>query len=60
MDEVEAIERATLAAVPPQRLVQWQQWLLAFDDGTVGRCHSAVPLHHDAPVAGALAAIERR
>ncbi len=60
MDEVEAIERATLAAVPPQRLVPWEQWLLAFDDGTVGRCHSAVPLHHDAPAPGALAAIERR
>lgn len=60
MDEVEAIERATLAAVPPQRLVQWERWLLAFDDGTVGRCHSAVPLRHDAPAAGALVEIERR
>lgn len=60
MDEIEAIERATLAAVPPQRLVQWQDWLLAFDDGTVGRCHSAVPLRHDAPPPGALAEIERQ
>lgn len=38
MDEIEAIEGATLAAVPPQRRVQWQRWLLAFGDGTVGRC----------------------
>jgi GNAT superfamily N-acetyltransferase len=60
MDEIEAIERATLAAVPPQRLVQWQQWLLALDDGTVGRCHSAVPLRHEPPAAGALVEIERR
>lgn len=60
MDEIEAIERATLAAVPPQRLVQWEQWLLAFDDGTVGRCHSAVPLRHEAPAPGLLAQIEHR
>ncbi|HEY0887231.1 MAG TPA: GNAT family N-acetyltransferase [Ramlibacter sp.] len=60
MDEVEAIERATLAAVPPQRLVQWHRWLLAFDDGTVGRCHSAVPLRHEAPPPGVLAGIEHR
>lgn len=60
MDEIDAIERATLAAVPPQRLVQWERWLLAFDDGTVGRCHSAAPLRHDAPAVGELAEIERR
>lgn len=60
MDQIEAIERATLAAVPPQRLVQWEHWLLAFDDGTVGRCHSAVPLRHEAPTPGVLAEIEHR
>lgn len=60
MDEIESIERATLAAVPPQRLVAWAGWLLAFDDGTVGRCHSAVPLRHDAPAPGALPEIEHR
>lgn len=49
MDRIEAIERATLAAVPPQRLDEWGGWLLAFDDGTVGRAHSAVPLRHAAP-----------
>lgn len=60
MDEIEAIELATLAAVPPQRLERWADWLLAFDDGTVGRCHSAVPLRHEAPAARALVEIERR
>jgi GNAT superfamily N-acetyltransferase len=60
MDPVEAIERATLDAVPPQRLAQWGDWLLPFDDGTVGRSHSAVPLRHAAPSADALAQIERR
>lgn len=60
MDDIESIERATLAAVPPQRLEPWAGWLLAFDDGTVGRCHSAVPLRHEAPAPDLLAEIERR
>lgn len=60
MHDIGAIERATLAGIPPQRLEQWGGWLLAFDDGTVGRCHSAVPLRHVAPVPGCLDAIERR
>ena len=52
MEEVESIERATLAAVPPQALEEHAGWLLPFDDGTVGRSHSATPLNH-APLAGA-------
>jgi len=60
MDEIEAIERATLAAVPPRSLARWNGWLLPFDEGTVGRCHSAVPLRHEAPEAGTLAGIEQR
>lgn len=60
MDRIEAIERATLDAVPPQRLEAWGDWLLPFDDGTVGRSHSAVPLRHTAPAEGTLAEIERR
>ena len=43
---IEAIERATLDAMPPQRLERWGDWLLPFDNGTVGRSHSAVPLRH--------------
>lgn len=60
MDAIEAIERATLDAVPPQRLGTWDHWLLGLDHGTVGRCHSAVPLRHDAPRAGSLGELERR
>lgn len=44
--DVEAIERATLTAVAPQRLEALEGWLLPLDTGTVGRAHSAVPLHH--------------
>lgn len=60
MDTIEAIERATLAAVPPQRVERWGDWLLAFDDGTVGRSHSAVPLRHAAPASDLLPELERR
>src|SRR5687768_2300713 len=60
MDRIEAIERATLAAVPPQRLEEWGGWLLALDDGTVGRAHSAVPLRHGAPPEDVLGTLEAR
>lgn len=49
MDEVEAIERATLAAVAPPQVLDLGGWLAAFDDGTIGRSRSAVPLRHDMP-----------
>ena len=60
MDDIEGIERATFAAMPPQRLQAWGDWLLGLDDGTVGRSHSAVPIRHDAPAAGGVDAIARR
>jgi GNAT superfamily N-acetyltransferase len=60
MDEIEAIERATLAAVPPRAQETWNGWLLAFDEGTVGRCHSATPLRHEAPGVHTLAGIDQR
>jgi len=60
MESIEAIERATLAAVPPRAQESCKGWLLAFDEGTVGRCHSAVPLRHEAPATDTLAAIEAR
>jgi GNAT superfamily N-acetyltransferase len=60
MQAIEAIERATLDAVPPQRLDTWDSWLLGLDHGTVGRCHSAVPLRHTEPRADSLAELERR
>ncbi|MEO7642896.1 MAG: GNAT family N-acetyltransferase [Ramlibacter sp.] len=59
-DDIAAIERSTLAGVQPQALEELQSWLLALDDGTVGRAHSAVPLSHTAPAAGLLPAIVER
>jgi ribosomal protein S18 acetylase RimI-like enzyme len=44
--DIDAIERATLAAVAPERVEAIDGWLLPMDTGTVGRAHSAVPLHH--------------
>lgn len=44
--DVEAIERATAAAVSPQALEELGGWLLAFDSGSVNRAKSAVPLQH--------------
>ena len=46
--DVRALELSTLAAVPPQALVEREGWLLALDGGTVGRAHSAVPARHEA------------
>ena len=46
--DIEAIERATLVAVAPERVDAIDGWLLPMDSGTVGRAHSAVPLHHGA------------
>lgn len=45
-DDIESIERATLSAVAPERIESQDGWLLPMDPGTVGRAHSAVPLHH--------------
>lgn len=44
--DIEAIERATITAVAPERVDALDGWLLSLDTGTVGRAHSAVPLHH--------------
>ncbi len=48
MNDVEAIERATVAAVSPQAVEELEDWLLPFDEGTVKRAKSAVPLRHGA------------
>jgi N-acetylglutamate synthase len=40
------IERATLAAVAPESMVQQGAWLLPLDSGSVGRAKSAVPWQH--------------
>jgi GNAT superfamily N-acetyltransferase len=60
MTRLEAIERATLAAVPPQVLEVVQGWLVGLDDGTVSRARSAAPLAHRAPAAASVAAVEAR
>lgn len=61
MDDVESLERATLAAVPPREQQELSGWLLGLDDGTVGRSHSAAPLVHRAPEdTGVLDAIAQR
>jgi predicted GNAT family acetyltransferase len=59
MDEldVEAIERATVAAVAPREVEELSGWLVAYDDVTVNRARSAVPLSHDKPDAEAVASI---
>ncbi len=58
MLDVQAIEHATLAAVPPRLAEECQGWLVALDPGTVGRAHSAAPLHHGAPSPGSVHAVE--
>lgn len=57
---IEALERATLAAVGSAAAEEWPGWLLGLDRGTVGRAHSAVPLSHAAPNLAALDPIEAR
>lgn len=57
---IESVERATVAAVPPDALEQLPGWLLPLDSGTVGRAHSAVPLTHEAPSLALLPQIEAR
>jgi ribosomal protein S18 acetylase RimI-like enzyme len=57
---VETLERATLAAVPPEALEEIDGWLLGLDRGTVGRAHSAAPLRHAPALRDAVPAIESR
>lgn len=58
--DVEAIERATVAAVAPREVEQWRGWLAAYDTVSVNRARSAVPLTHAAPDATAVAEIHGR
>lgn len=44
--EIEAIERATVAAVAPRRLVEAAGWLVPLDEGAISRAKSAAPLSH--------------
>ncbi|MCG2593953.1 GNAT family N-acetyltransferase [Ramlibacter sp. XY19] len=60
MHDIAGIERATLAAMPPEDSEELAGWLVALDHGTVGRAHSAAPLAHAAPEARAVALVEQR
>jgi GNAT superfamily N-acetyltransferase len=44
--EIEAMERATVAAVAPPEVLEIGGWLVPLDDTSVGRAKSAVPLSH--------------
>ena len=58
--DIEAIERATVAAVSPEVTEEIDGWLLPFASGTVKRAKSAVPLHRGAVEAATLDRIEDR
>ena len=45
---VEALERATVEAVAPAKLLEIAGWLVPLDDGPISRSKSAVPLDHAA------------
>jgi ribosomal protein S18 acetylase RimI-like enzyme len=45
--EIESLERSTVTAVAPPRVLEIGGWLTPLDDGTIGRAKSAVPLRHD-------------
>lgn len=58
--DVEAIERATVAAVAPREVEELPGWLIAYDTVTVNRARSAVPLTHERPHHGCVAQIGER
>lgn len=55
---VETLERATLAAVPPETSAELPGWVLPLDTGTVSRARSAVPLSHEPPDLSVIDGIE--
>lgn len=59
-DDIESLERATLAAVSPEAVEELEGWLLPFDSGTVGRAKSAVPMSHTVAHETLVARIEAR
>jgi ribosomal protein S18 acetylase RimI-like enzyme len=56
--QIATLERATLDAVAPPAVQEIDGWLLPFDDSTIGRAKSAVPLRHHGIDAAQLGAIE--
>jgi GNAT superfamily N-acetyltransferase len=56
--DIEDLERAIVAAVAPEQVVEMGGWLVPLDDGAIGRAKSAVPLAHAAD-ADAIADVEQ-
>lgn len=50
-DQIAAMGRATLDAMPSTELDEIGGWLVPIDEGTVSRSRSAVPLRHDVDLA---------
>ncbi|HEV2531151.1 GNAT family N-acetyltransferase [Phenylobacterium sp.] len=46
--DIQGLERAIVASVAPQRVVEIAGWLVPLDDGSIGRAKSAAPLTHAA------------
>jgi GNAT superfamily N-acetyltransferase len=46
-EEIETLERDTVAAVGPREVLEIEGWLVPLEAGTIGRAKSAVPLRHD-------------
>ena len=59
-EDIDALERATLAAVAPESVDEMDGWLVPIDTGTIGRAQSAVPLRGAKASADTLDKIERR
>lgn len=59
-NDIADLERATLDAVSPQAVEALDGWLLPFDDSTIGRAKSAVPLRHQGLAPEVLAEIAQR
>jgi N-acetylglutamate synthase len=57
---IESLERATLDAVAPSAMDEVPDWLLPFDNSTVGRAISAVPLIHGNQISTDIGMIEDR
>jgi ribosomal protein S18 acetylase RimI-like enzyme len=57
-DDIASLERATLDAVAPHAVQEIEGWLLPFDNSTIGRAKSAVPLRHRNIDAKQIATIE--
>jgi GNAT superfamily N-acetyltransferase len=46
-EDIERLERDTVAAVGPREVLAIDGWLVPLEAGTIGRAKSAVPLRHD-------------